>query len=76
MASWTTLTNIYINPPDRYQCPAGMVLKLLKTIYVTFSTTVLDAVCDHALFSEIDIFNQTTEPLDLYQGSRLMAKLT
>ncbi len=25
--------DIYIDPPARYQCPAGMVLKLLKAIY-------------------------------------------
>jgi hypothetical protein len=25
--------DIYINPPARYQCPAGVVLKLLKAIY-------------------------------------------
>ena len=39
-------------------------------------TAVLDAVRDHVLFSELNIFNQTIGPLDLYQGSRLLAKLT
>ncbi len=40
--------DIYINPPARYPCPAGMVLKLLKTIYglthapVKFNQKVID----------------------------------
>jgi hypothetical protein len=36
----------------------------------------LDAVSDHVLFSELNIFDQTIGPLDLYQGSSLLAKLT
>ena len=43
---------------------------------VTLRTALLDALRDHALFPEIEIFDKTIGPLDLYQGSRLLAKLT
>jgi hypothetical protein len=47
-----------------------------RQMQVTFSTAIIEAVRDHALFSELDIFDQTIGPLDLYQGSRLLWKLT
>ena len=36
----------------------------------------LFAVHDHPLYPELEIFDKTIGPLDLYQGSRLLAKLT
>ena len=43
---------------------------------VTLRTAIIEAVRDHALFAELNIFDQTIGPLDLYQGSRLLWKLT
>jgi hypothetical protein len=47
-----------------------------RQMQVTLSTAIIEAVRDSALFSELDIFDQTIGPLDLYQGSRLLWKLT
>jgi hypothetical protein len=47
-----------------------------RQMQVTLRTAILDAVRDHVLFSELNIFDQTIGPFDLYQSSRLLAKLT
>ncbi len=43
---------------------------------VTLRTALVDSVREHPLFTELIIFNKTIGPLDLYQGSCLVAKWT
>ena len=43
---------------------------------VTLRAALMQALRDHALFPEIEIFDKSMGPLDLYQGSRLLAKIT
>ena len=47
-----------------------------RQMQVTLRSAILESVRDHTLFPEIDIFDKTIGPLDLYQGSRLLAKLS
>ena len=50
--------------------------RLHRQMQVTLRAAIMDAVRGHALFPEIEIFQKTIGPLDLYQGSRLLSKLT
>ena len=53
-----------------------MDARLHRQMQVTLRAAIMDAVRGHALFPEIEIFQKTIGPLDLYQGSRLLSKLT
>ena len=47
-----------------------------RQMQVTLRAALMQALQDHALFPEIEIFDKTMGPLDLYQGSRLLAKIS
>ena len=50
--------------------------RLHRQMQVTLRNAIVDAVRGHPLFPELDIVQKTIGPLDLYQGSRLLSKLT
>jgi hypothetical protein len=47
-----------------------------RLMQATLREALLQAFHGHSLFPEIDTFDKSIGPLDLYQGSRLLAKIT
>jgi hypothetical protein len=47
-----------------------------RQMQVTLRVALMQALRDYALFPEIEIFDKSMGPLKLYQGSRLLAKIT
>ncbi len=48
----------------------------MAQMQVTLRAAVMAAFCGHEFFPELEIYDKNIGPLDLYQGSRRLDKLT